>query len=75
MNVPAKQPFFLWRLARGVWNTLNFGRRLVLNLLFLLLLGAFVAAIVSGPPTVTLHCCCGCAMWSISKNTLLPRAN
>jgi protease IV len=50
MNVPAKQPFFLWRLLRGVWDTLNFGRRLVLNFLFLLLLGVFVAALVSGPP-------------------------
>lgn len=49
MNVPAKQPFFLWRLVRGLWDTLNFGRRLILNLLFLLLIALFIAAIVSGP--------------------------
>ncbi|HEY0180884.1 MAG TPA: signal peptide peptidase SppA [Dokdonella sp.] len=37
---------------RGVWNTLNFTRRLVFNLIFLVLLVAFVAAFFAGRVTL-----------------------
>ncbi|MCK7592484.1 signal peptide peptidase SppA [Pseudomarimonas salicorniae] len=52
MNQPARKPFFLWRLIRGFWDALNFGRRLVLNLLFVLLLVIFLAALFQSAPVL-----------------------
>lgn len=50
MNQPARKPFFLWRLIRGFWDALNFGRRLVLNALFVFLLLLFAAALFQSAP-------------------------
>lgn len=50
MTPPAKPPFILWRLIRGAWDALNFGRRLLLNAVFLLLIGLFIAALFQSPP-------------------------
>lgn len=52
MNPPvAQRPSILWRLLKGSWDTLNFGRRLIFNLLFLLiLLLLFAAAAERAPP-------------------------
>jgi protease-4 len=52
MNQPARKPFFLWRLLRGLWDALNFGRRLLFNLVFLFLLAVFVAALFHSGPTL-----------------------
>jgi protease-4 len=43
-----KKPGALRRLFGGLWDALNFTRRLVLNLLFLLILLLFVAALFGG---------------------------
>lgn len=40
----------LVRVFAGLWNALNFARRLVFNLIFVLLLLAFVGAVMSGVP-------------------------
>lgn len=37
------------RFLRGIWNTLNFTRRLVFNLLFVVLLVFFIVVLFSGP--------------------------
>lgn len=50
MNQPARKPFILWRIVRGAWDTLNFGRRLILNGLFLLVLLLFAAALFNSAP-------------------------
>ena len=52
MNQPARKPFFLWRLLRGFWDALNFGRRLLFNLVFLLLLVVFLAALFRSAPVL-----------------------
>jgi len=46
----SRQPNFFVRSARGVWNALNFGRRLILNLVFLAIIGVVLVAIVSPRP-------------------------
>jgi protease-4 len=43
-----KKPGAIRRLFQGLWDALNFTRRLVFNLLFLLLLVIFVAALFGG---------------------------
>ena len=45
-------PNILVRLLRGIWNTLNFTRRLVFNLIFLVLVIAFFAAVFSSRPII-----------------------
>jgi protease IV len=45
-------PNIIVRLFRGFWNALNFTRRLVFNLIFLVLLIAFFAAIFASRPIV-----------------------
>lgn len=50
MNPPARKPFFLWRLLRGIWDALNFGRRLVFNLVFLALLVLLLGVLLRGMP-------------------------
>ena len=45
-------PNILVRLLRGIWNTLNFTRRLVFNLIFLILVIAFFAAVFSSRPII-----------------------
>jgi protease-4 len=52
MNQPARKPFFLWRLLRGLWDALNFSRRLLFNLAFLFLLAVFFAALFRSGPTL-----------------------
>lgn len=47
-----ENPGVIRRLFRGLWNALNFTRRLVFNLIFLILLVAFVAAFLGGRPTL-----------------------
>ncbi len=47
-----KSPGLLRRFFRGVWDTLNFTRRLVFNLLFLLVLVFVLASLMRGRPTV-----------------------
>ncbi len=46
---PAK-PNIVVRFFRGLWDTLNFGRRLILNLIFLLIIGIVVAGLFAGAP-------------------------
>jgi len=46
------QPGILLRLFRGLWNALNFTRRLVFNLIFLILLIAFFAAVFTSRPVL-----------------------
>lgn len=50
MNQPDRKPFVLWRVLRGFWDALNFGRRLLFNLVFLFLLLVFAAALFRGGP-------------------------
>lgn len=45
-----RQPNFVLRLFRGLWDTLNFSRRLIFNLLFLLIVGIIVVGAFSGAP-------------------------
>jgi len=47
-----ESPNILVRLLRGIWNTLNFTRRLVFNLIFLILVIAFFAAVFSSRPMI-----------------------
>ncbi|MEP7042727.1 MAG: signal peptide peptidase SppA [Dokdonella sp.] len=47
-----EKPGVIGRFFRGLWNALNFTRRLVFNLIFLVLLIAFVAAFFSGRPAL-----------------------
>jgi len=47
-----ESPNILVRLLRGIWNTLNFTRRLVFNLIFLILVIAFFAAVFSSRPII-----------------------
>jgi len=47
-----ESPNILVRLLRGIWNTLNFTRRLVFNLIFLILAIAFFAAVFSSRPII-----------------------
>ena len=44
------RPNFVVRFFRGIWEALNFGRRLTLNLLFLLIIGIIVVGAFSGAP-------------------------
>ncbi|MGQ0798812.1 MAG: signal peptide peptidase SppA [Pseudomarimonas sp.] len=44
------RPNFVVRFLRGIWDALNFGRRLILNLLFLLVVGIIVIGAFSGAP-------------------------
>ena len=46
------QPGIFVRFLRGVWNALNFTRRLVFNLIFLIIVVAFFAAVFSSRPIV-----------------------
>ena len=47
-----EQPGVFVRLARGVWDALNFTRLLVFNLIFLILLIAFFLAMFSSRPVL-----------------------
>src|SRR5690349_6507197 len=47
-----ENPGVIRRLFRGLWNALNFTRRLVLNLIFLLLLIGFLVAVFGGRATL-----------------------
>lgn len=47
-----ENPGVIRRLFRGLWNALNFTRRLVFNLIFLLLLIGFVIAVFGGRATL-----------------------
>ena len=40
----ARKPNLIWRLLKGGWDTLNFGRRLILNVVFVLLILLFIGA-------------------------------
>ena len=42
----------IMRLLRGLWNALNFTRRLVFNLIFLILLIGFITALFVSRPTI-----------------------
>ena len=44
------QPGVIVRLLRGFWNALNFTRRLVINLIFLIILIVFLAAVFASRP-------------------------
>lgn len=46
----SKQPGMVSRLLHGFWNALNFTRRLVFNLIFLILLIAFIGAFFASRP-------------------------
>jgi protease-4 len=48
----SKQPGLIGRFFRGVWNALNFTRLLVFNLIFLILLIAFIGAFFAARPTL-----------------------
>jgi protease-4 len=48
----SKQPGLVSRLLHGFWNALNFTRRLVFNLIFLILLVAFIGAFFASRPTL-----------------------
>lgn len=45
-------PNIIVRLLRGIWNALNFTRRLVFNLIFLVILIAFCVAVFSSRPII-----------------------
>ncbi|MBO9662082.1 signal peptide peptidase SppA [Dokdonella sp.] len=47
-----ENPGVIRRLFRGLWNALNFTRRLVFNLIFLLLLIGFLVAVFGGRATL-----------------------
>src|ERR1044072_5464268 len=47
-----EQPNIIVRLLRGFWNALNFTRLLVFNLIFVIILIAFFAAIFSSRPII-----------------------
>ncbi|GAA0725017.1 signal peptide peptidase SppA [Dokdonella soli] len=47
-----EQPGVIRRFFHGLWNALNFTRRLVFNLIFLLLLIGFIGAFFAGRPTL-----------------------
>lgn len=47
-----EQPGVIRRLFRGMWNALNFTRRLVFNLIFLAVLVAIAVALLSGRATL-----------------------
>jgi protease-4 len=47
-----EHPGVIRRFFRGLWNALNFTRRLVFNLIFLLLLVGFLAAVFAGRPAL-----------------------
>ena len=46
----SKQPGMVSRLLHGLWNALNFTRRLVFNLIFLIVLIAFIGAFFASRP-------------------------
>jgi len=41
MMTATRKPSWIWRLLKGGWDTLNFGRRLILNLVFVIVLLLF----------------------------------
>ena len=45
-------PNIFVRLLRGIWNTLNFTRRLVFNLIFLVIVVAIFVAVFSSRPII-----------------------
>ena len=45
-------PNIIVRLLRGIWNALNFTRRLVFNLIFLVIVIAFFVAVFSSRPVI-----------------------
>lgn len=47
-----KNTFFLWRWIRGLWDALNFTRRLVFNLVFLFILVVLIAAMFGDTPVL-----------------------
>ncbi|MBX3691058.1 signal peptide peptidase SppA [Dokdonella sp.] len=47
-----KSPGLIGRFFRGLWNTLNFTRRLVFNLIFVVILFAVVVSAMRGSPTI-----------------------
>ncbi len=50
--MPDKQPGFFRRFFGGIWNALNFTRRLVLNLIFVVIVFAVIAALLRKAPTL-----------------------
>ena len=46
------QPGFFMRFLRGIWNTLNFTRRLILNGILVIVLIAVLAALFRSAPIV-----------------------
>ena len=47
------QPGVIRRFFRGLWNALNFTRRLVFNLIFLVVLLAFIGAFFAKRPAIS----------------------
>ncbi|MBD8527745.1 signal peptide peptidase SppA [Pseudomarimonas arenosa] len=47
-----KNTFFLWRWMRGLWDALNFTRRLIFNLVFLFILVLLIAAMFGDTPVL-----------------------
>lgn len=53
--MPASNDGFILRLLKGLWRSLNFGRRLLLNIVFVIVLVAIFNALMQERPTLEPH--------------------